>query len=83
MCYGKNLKKLPIGDLPTKYMAKITEKKGGYGVNIHDTKISHVQVKQRNSALIAVLHLKVTLRTSTWSKDSHLIVSSKRPLAKD
>ena len=28
------------------------EKKGGYGVNIHDTKISYVQVntKQRNSA---------------------------------
>ena len=40
---------------------------GGYGVNIHDIKISYIQVnsKQRNSALIAVL---VTVRPSTWSK---------------
>ena len=37
-------------------------KNGGYGVNIKDTKISdkHVNLKQRNSALIAVLLLKVT-----------------------
>ena len=27
--------------------------------------------KQRNSAFIAVLHLKVTMRPSTWSKCSH------------
>ena len=35
-------------------------KKGGYGVNVHDTEISYVQEysKQKNSALIAVLHLK-------------------------
>ena len=34
-------------------------KRGGYGVNIHDTKISYVQENsmQRNSALIAVLSL--------------------------
>ena len=42
---------------------------GIYGVNIHDTKISWVQEnsKQRNNALIAVLHLKVTVRPSTRS----------------
>ena len=58
-------------------------KKGGYGVNIHDTKISYVQVNtmQKNSALIAVLHLKVTVRPSTRSKNSHLTVSSRRLLA--
>ena len=58
-------------------------KKEGYGVNIHDTKISYVQVnsKQKNSALIAVLNLKVTVKPSTRSKNSHLTVSSRRPLA--
>ena len=46
--------------------------KRGYGVNIHDTKMSYVQEnsKQRNSALIAVLHLKVTVRPSTQSENS-------------
>ena len=37
--------------------------------------------KQRNSAFIAVLHLKVTVRPSTWSKRSQPTASSRRPLA--
>ena len=43
------------------------EQKKGYGVNIHDTKIPHIQVnsKHRKSYLIAVLHHKVTMRPST------------------
>ena len=41
-----------------------------YCVNINDTKISYIQVnsKQRNSILIAVLHLKFTVRPSTGVK---------------
>ena len=37
--------------------------------------------KQRNKAFIAVLHLKVTVRPSTWSKHSHLTASSRWSLA--
>ena len=36
---------------------------------------------QRNSTLIAALHLKVTVRPLTPSKNLHLTVSSRRPLA--
>ena len=55
--------------------------KGEYGVDILDIKFPNLQVhsKQRNSAFIAVLHLKVTLRPSTRSKNSHLAVSSRPP----
>ena len=55
--------------------------KGGYGVNIHDTKMSFIQVnsKQRNNTLIVVLHFKVTLRPSTQSKNLHLTVSKTAP----
>ena len=44
------------------YRVKI--EKGGHGVNIPDTKISYMPVnsKQRNSALIAILHFKFTMR---------------------
>ena len=46
-----------------------------------------IKVKHRNSALITVLHLSVTVtvimsyRSSKQSKNSHLAVSSKRSLA--
>ena len=35
---------------------------------------------QKNYAVIAVLHLKVTMRPSTWSKHSRFIVCSRQPL---
>ena len=37
--------------------------------------------KQWNNAFIVVLHFEVTMRPSTMSENSYLIVSSKRPLA--
>ena len=40
-----------------------------------------IDPKQRNSAFIAVLHIKVTMRPSTCSKCSQLTASSRPPLA--
>ena len=37
--------------------------------------------KQRNDTFFAVLHLKVVMRLSTWSKSSHFTASSGWPLA--
>ena len=47
------------------YETSRNRKKERYGVNIHDTKISHVQVnsKQRISALIAVLHQSLIIHS--------------------
>ena len=50
----------------------IWDRKKGYCVKIHDAKknLVYVNSKQRNITLIAVLHLKVTVRLSTQGKRS-------------
>jgi len=51
----------------------------GYGVNVHETKSQLIHgKKQWNNAFIVVLHLEVTMRPSTMSNFSYLIVSSRR-----
>ena len=60
-------------------MIMIVIKYKGYGVSIHDTKSVHTQqIKAKEQSFIAVLYLKVTVRTSTQNTYSHFTTSSRQ-----